>query len=886
MTRLGPHGWVDFQANLHQLIRFARVSQESTGKMEFFDNILKMFGGQRWLISAFRAFLNHDLKFKIFEKKFVSMAESSPQDWFPSIIKVDVNKYSIHIHFDENVPVKKMYALKVCINDCVEYIPHHTWNSLCTTLTLSGGFDICNSDDILLLNLKGLVSVFGFSMRKSSYKVPKVNTIKGIAITSAPNFLSLLRHIVGLQTFSTFQSLMEKIIDRDDKNKNIAVFAEIIELFDGNPVLIQHFESYLDKKINGIFKSQSGKLRPKIKSMRISLSQVLIEFQNYSPLNLCKTKLKLMAKNKEIKFFLKESTGKNVNQKVVLCGFKLIVGDKLTILNLDSLQDSMSNQLENDFGGVSIKEICMTPSQRISTHSKQYVQDNMSNFAVLEQQSGEASKAKSQSLTYREFIALIVAKLGPDKYKYFQAIFKKLDLRGTELDSVAQTKNESIYEEIVKLFHGDTQLCDQFENTMHGRKGDKKIFREARKKNLLKVSEIKNGPVTKLDFLANLPKSMPVLDAARNFDVCTPHLWFCSCHHKKCFNCRNCKRHCICVVGFSVREDFTDHQRKQIHLKSLVNRKISIIYGNKWYTAHTFLFNPDTMKHTIKYDDDNTTEIIDLEKLKKKKILKFLKGGQQPPIQYQLSEEEKLWRRKLGSIIRSQVRKETRSKTTLSQAIIYIHMVKKRIGEANTKVFLNLLSAYVDQTHLNFRKLVEFAEKHLGEADSTRLLDGLLHFLPDAQARRIRLAWVKTHFLPIGALDHAKQQQQGILAEKRTRGLGKKTLKRLEQESIRQHKNTIGVPGTSKDPFDYLEVQKKNSQKFDSPPSADFHASSLGLSNVHHNPGLPRAKSHGMEQNWNNVPEELQQNVPVEKNSLYHRAKRRKTQAFPTNNFT
>ena len=102
-----------------------------------------------------------------------------------------------------------MYALKVRVNGCAEYIPHHTWNSLCTTLTLSGGFDICNNDDILLLNLKGLVSVFGFSMRKSSYKVPKVNTIKGIAITSAPNFLSLLRHIVGLQTFSTFQSLME-----------------------------------------------------------------------------------------------------------------------------------------------------------------------------------------------------------------------------------------------------------------------------------------------------------------------------------------------------------------------------------------------------------------------------------------------------------------------------------------------------------------------------------------------------------------------------------------------------------------------------------------------------------------------------------------------------
>ena len=232
------------------------------------------------------------------------------------------------------------------------------------------------------------------------------------------------------------------------------------------------------------------------------------------------------------------------------------------------------------------------------------------------------------------------------------------------------------------------------------------------------------------------------------------------------------------------------------------------MYGKKWYTAHTFLFNPDTMKHTIKYDDDNATEIIDLEKLKKKKMLKFLKGSQQPPIQYQLSEEEKLWRKKLGSIIKSQIRKEAQSKTTLSQAIIYIHMVKQKIGEANTKAFLNLLSAYADQTHLNFRKLVEFAEKHLGEVDSTRLLDGFLHFLPSAQARRIRLAWVKTYFLPIGALDHAKQQQQGILAEKRTRGLGKKTLQRLAEEATRQHKNT-GVPGTSKDLFNYVEVQRK-----------------------------------------------------------------------------
>ena len=203
-------------------------------------------------------------------------------------------------------------------------------------------------------------------------------------------------------------------------------------------------------------------------------------------------------------------------------------------------------------------------------------------------------------------------------------------------------------------------------------------------------------------------------------------------------------------------------------------------------------------------------------------------------------------------------------------------MVKKRLVK-EYKSFLNLLSAYVDQTHLNFRKLVEFAEKHLGEADSTRLLDGLLHFLPDAQARRIRLAWVKTHFLPIGALDHAKQQQQGILAEKRTRGLGKKTLKRLEQESIRQHKNTIGVPGTSKDPFDYLEVQKKNIKSLIL-PSADF--TFAGFIQCYHNPGLPRAKSHGMEQEWNNVPEELNQMCHRE-NSLYHRAKRRKTQAFP-----
>ena len=168
-----------------------------------------------------------------------------------------------------------------------------------------------------------------------------------------------------------------------------------------------------------------------------------------------------------------------MHQKVVLCGFKLKAGDKLTILNLNLLQDSMGNELENDFGGVSIKEMCVTPSQRISTRNKQYVQVNKLNSAVLEQRSGETSEEKSQksqSLIYREFIALLVAKLGFDKYKHFQAIFEKLDLRGTELDSAAQTKNESIYEEIAKLFHGNTQLCDRFENIMHSRKRDKKFL--------------------------------------------------------------------------------------------------------------------------------------------------------------------------------------------------------------------------------------------------------------------------------------------------------------------------------------------------------------------------------------------------------------------------
>ena len=43
--------------------------------------------------------------------------------------------------------------------------------------------------------------------------------------------------------------------------------------------------------------------------------------------------------------------------------------------------------------------------------------------------------------------------------------------------------------------------------------------------------------------------------------------------------------------------------------------------------------------------------------------------------------------------------------------------------------------------------------------------------------------------------------------------------------------------------------------------------------------------SPGMEQYWSNVPEELQYNLTVEQNSLYRRAKRRKAQAFPTNNF-
>ena len=120
---------------------------------------------------------------------------------------------------------------------------------------------------------------------------------------------------------------------------------------------------------------------------------------------------------------------------------------------------------------------------------------------------------------------MLVAKLGFDKYKHFQAIFEKLDLRGTELDSAAQTKNESIYEEIAKLFHGNTQLCDRFENIMHSRKRDKRFFRDVRKTNLLRVSDIKNGPMAKSNFLANLPKAVPILADARNFDVCTPHMW-------------------------------------------------------------------------------------------------------------------------------------------------------------------------------------------------------------------------------------------------------------------------------------------------------------------------------------------------------------------------
>ena len=69
-AQLSPHAWVDFQANLHQLIRFTRVSQEPHRKMEFFDNIINMFGVQRQLIGDFKAFLKHDLKIKIFEKKF------------------------------------------------------------------------------------------------------------------------------------------------------------------------------------------------------------------------------------------------------------------------------------------------------------------------------------------------------------------------------------------------------------------------------------------------------------------------------------------------------------------------------------------------------------------------------------------------------------------------------------------------------------------------------------------------------------------------------------------------------------------------------------------------------------------------------------------------
>ena len=68
-----------------------------------------------------------------------------------------------------------------------------------------------------------------------------------------------------------------------------------------------------------------------------------------------------------------------------------------------------------------------------------------------------------------------------------------------------------------------------------------------------------------------------VLEEARKSDIFVPQTTFCKCHHKKCFNCRNCKRHCTCVAGFSLRTDFTELQQKQIMFKSYVNRRASVL---------------------------------------------------------------------------------------------------------------------------------------------------------------------------------------------------------------------------------------------------------------------------------------------------------------------
>ena len=59
--------------------------------------------------------------------------------------------------------------------------------------------------------------------------------------------------------------------------------------------------------------------------------------------------------------------------------------------------------------------------------------------------------------------------------------------------------------------------------------------------------------------------------------------------------------------------------------KSYVNKKARVYFEGKWYTTTILSFDVDKMRHQIKYDKEQSTEIINMKELEKEGHIRWMK---------------------------------------------------------------------------------------------------------------------------------------------------------------------------------------------------------------------------------------------------------------------
>ena len=463
-----------------------------------------------------------------------------------------------------------------------------------------------------------------------------------------------------------------------------------------------------------------------------------------------------------------------------------------------------------------------------------------------------------------------------------------------------------------------------------------------------------------------------VLEEARKSDIFVPQTTFCKCHHKKCFNCRNCKRHCTCVAGFSLRTDFTELQQKQIMFKSYVNRRASVLFEDKWYNATVIAFDHHDMKHTIKYDVDQQCEIIELEELQRLRHIRWLKGtihssiyngipivgGSTRNISSQeeqdrldghvdankkiQKEEEKAPREKkdnnhhLKNFKSNFVPLETNAKSMQStreesieknetapqkedmydmkntdvkikHALIFIYKVKQYIGFQKHQIFLDHINLYVNQIDLNVNKLVVFAEKNFVQPhQNTELLDGFLNFLPDDDANRVKTKWTRKGLLPKfprskvnGKPLATPENKNNILTGKKRSHSHDNESPHKNQELVKDNEITHDNESPHKNPELVKDNEINNFNRFGAVPNRkrrrkskfpNLPGNSKPLSAWYFDPTVTQAdyfEDNSLKSYWEQAPKinnrngDMNENaIPSSTSSLFLRARRRKLEPF------